>query len=143
MDHAITISPSPHIISNIVYLCATQSQISACWVGSSVSPISGGIPTTIEESHTNSSRSFLFFLFFEEEAERIDGSVFRYSTHPFWSLRWSWLCNFSKNTKLYLKEMLLWFKKNQKKLELKNINLSKLRIYIFKLKVKQLISYFT
>ena len=51
--------------------------------------------------------------------------------------------NFSKNTKLYLKEMLLWFKKNQKKLELKNINLTKLRIYIFKLKVKQLISYFT
>ena len=44
--------------------------------------------------------------------------------------------NYSKNLKVYSAEMSLWLKYNEKKLKKKNINLTKIKFFIFKLKTK-------
>ena len=44
--------------------------------------------------------------------------------------------NYSKNLKVYLNEMLLWLKYNEKKLKKNNINLTSIKFFIFKLKMK-------
>jgi glycosyltransferase involved in cell wall biosynthesis len=44
--------------------------------------------------------------------------------------------NYSKNLKIYLAEMSLWLKYNEKKLKKNNINLTKIKFFIFKLKIK-------
>ena len=47
--------------------------------------------------------------------------------------------NYHKNTKIYLNEMLYWYRKNKKKLKLKKLNLSNIKYLILKLKIKFLI----
>ena len=44
--------------------------------------------------------------------------------------------NYSKNLEVYLAEMSLWLKYNEKKLKKNNINLTKIKFFIFKLKTK-------
>ena len=44
--------------------------------------------------------------------------------------------NYSKNLKIYLDEMLLWLKYNEKKLKKNNTNLTSIKFFIFKLKMK-------